>query len=262
MGFRKRKGIRDKEQERIWRKNHNAIYRAIRVLEKEDPFKPVTVSRIKKMLKEQISRQTIHKHLDEMITRGRLYNISRGAYSSDMATVARSFTQELIGRETYETVPKMGEIRFNEILSRSLSLTMKKEEELSKKAHIPFFGWLFRSKWRDIRILEYMAEDVRRKEMEEDLSLIEQATEIRIFSSKKMGSFIMEKLREVIATFLYDVLNRERTNRISWEDMKGAGTDKEKERAFLEKWQKFRADKKLLKDCSLNIIIKFNPITD
>lgn len=236
-----------------WENIDAAILKAIREIEYNKPFSDVTIPQIQKKLKSNKSfkkppsRRTIYNHLyglkpPQIMTRklglidkNLVFKTGRGRYSSKMAKIAESMAQEFLIREFYETVPRLEGKKFEEFLESRLSIINKHIAEYKKKSRMPIIGWFYGKKLIDLFDRKRNVKTIIRKWLYDEFNFIENSTEIKLLSSKKLPLFDIFRLRESLAKILYSLLRSE-------------------ENRTLEKGESFDP-----KSCSLNIIVSFSP---
>lgn len=209
--FRK-KGVLDRRQKETWDKNHKAIYEAIREIE-INLVEP-TLSKIKEQLKKnkiELTERSIATHLKRAVDKGELKKIGH-VYSSKMKIIADTLYQKFIISKVVSGVPRLEGKAFDDFISKQLPTFNKLEQEYQKKIYNPFRRWQYKKKLKNLQERKERIEHSYIKPLVRGrLKLIEEATEIKVLSSKKFDFLILNinKIREIFAEILYQLFLHE-----------------------------------------------------
>jgi len=210
-----------------WEKIDKAILKAIREIEHDNPFSPVTIPQIQqklktnRTLKKAPSRRTIYYHLDGLksplvktpkrglIDQGLVIKPNRGQYSSKRAIIAKEMAQRFVVAEVYDELPQIYESKkFYELLeakSPELHELREKRRDFRKKPWWAF--WILRE-WGRVQKMEERLRTNIEKKLHKEIDFIKKNSEISILSKNKFNTHQKRTVDQHTTELIWEILDK------------------------------------------------------
>lgn len=256
----------DSKKRRDRARNREVVKKAILKVEQKKPMKEWGPRELKQEIGSFLSYRRILSHLKSLEKSRYVTRMQRGQYLSKGSLFWKKAFHYFIIHDVQETVPRLQGKAFDNLVSKSLTMITSIKEKERGKNLVHFLALRFKdrlegkaNKWKDVQNLgNFIYQDATTRTLDE-LDFIEDHTEITVLGSKANPFLDVEKLRETIAEILCLMVRYERLSNIPTEDYIGVSENPERLSSLQRKYEQIMKDPHTLDECSLNILVTFDP---